>query len=68
MDGDRAIARIVTNHVLDHDFRPTTSADRHRWDAGVELEQSYIASAAMGGAPGTASIRTDFVESHVRPG
>ena len=34
------------------------SADRHCWDAGVELEQSYIGSAAMGGAPG------DCVYSH----
>jgi hypothetical protein len=34
------VDRIVTNYVLEHDFRPTTNAQGHRWDAVVEL---YVA-------------------------
>jgi hypothetical protein len=30
-----AIERIVTYHVLEHDFRPTTNAGNHRWSAAL---------------------------------
>lgn len=37
-----AIRRIVTNHVLERDFRPTTNADHHVWSAVAEY---YFADA-----------------------
>jgi len=32
-DGGELIDRVVTNYVLEHDFRPTTNRSGHRWHA-----------------------------------